>query len=967
MKINTNKTYKRITSSVLAFLMVFSSGGAALENAGINIFGDTIVANATDINSDIAGIITSSCVSSYITETFAYTGCEVQPGFTVTVDGRTLTKDVDYTETYSDNVDVGVASCTITGIGSYSGSVKRTFEITQQSIDDKNVEINVADGQYYADWSGTNNCEPEVIITSPVYDPQIKDSRTMTLVKDADYTVSYSNNTYPGTVAITIKGINNYSGTVTKTLEILEEQTPVVTDISTCTVALPSSVYTYDGTAKTPTVTVKDGSTTLTNGIDYTVTYQNNINVGTATAIITGEGNYTGTISQTFTITEPEIVDPEPTATNISDMTITLSAENYTYDGNGKEPDVIIKNDSETLIRGRDFLAYYDDNINVGTITVTIIGVGNYEGTVIKTFKINAASINSATATLSTASYTYDGTTKKPTVTVKLGTKTLVNNTDYTVSYKNNTNIGTATVTITAKGNYTGKMTKTFTIYPENVTGIKASSITSNSLELTWNKVKGATDYYVYRYDATAKKWVKLDSAKSNSYKATKLSAGTSHVFAVKAYRTVNDEDVLSKSFTEYNTVTIPSKSSFSTDYTGLYNIKPTWNKVKGVSGYEISIYKDGKWVKSKTTSLSKNFKGLRSHVKYKLRLRTYKEINGKNYYSDYVTKEFWTDSKLKGYYAYNIYTKKNTSSKVIKYMGSGQVVQQKGSPSNGWTKVYIPGTDKKQTGYIRTNNMYYYANLSLTAINQNSYAGGTIAPLGCEETSLASVLKNQYGFNVTKNILIDKYMPMASFKWSDGRYQISVDPNYAFLGSPYHYREPDGNGYGVYAPVIAQSAYKYLRDQNQQDNYQIELHTDYYTGNNPNGIKFDPSKLTLGNTNITGGLDLNGIKAELEKGHNVIVWYNVASYPYVSKTQVLKKGTAYTNSGTGTYKFDWYAHQHTAVITGYDNANKRFIISNVWNNNSSSYTGTTTYINYNTFMNGYTKLGRQSVVVYKK
>lgn len=883
MEINTNKTYKRITASVLALLMVFGSGGAVLEDTGINIFGDTIVANAADINSDIAGIITSSCVSSYTTETFAYTGCEVQPEFTVTVDGRTLKKDVDYTETYSDNVDVGVASCTITGIGSYSGSVERTFEITQQSIDDGNVEINVADAPYYSDWSGKNNCEPEVIITNLVYDPQIDDQRRMTLVKDVDYTVSYSNNTYPGTATITIEGINNYSGTVTKTFEILEKQTPVVKDISTCTATLSTTSYIYDGTAKTPTVTVKDGSTTLVNGTDYTVTYQNNIKAGTATVTITGKGNYTGTLN--------------------------------------------------------------------------------------KTFKINAASISisSATATLSTASYTYDGSAKKPTVTVKNGSATLKNGTDYTVSYKNNTNIGTATVTITGKGNYTGKLTKTFTIYPENVSGIKASSITSNSMKLSWNKVKGATDYYVYRYNTSTKKWVKLGSTKSNSYKATKLSSGTNHVFTVRAYKKVNGKDVLSKSYTGYNAVTIPSKSSFSTDSTGLYNIKPTWKKVSGVSGYEISIYKDGKWVKSKTTSLSKNFKGLRSHVKYKFRLRTYKEINGKNYYSDYVTKEFWTDSKLKGYYAYNIYTKKSTNSRVIKYMGSGQVVQQKGTSSKGWTKVYIPGTDKKQTGYIRTNNMHYYANLGLTAINQNSYAGGTIAPLGCEETSLASVLKNQYGFNVTKNILIDKYMPKASFKWSNGRYQISVDPNYAFWGSPYHYREPDGNGYGVYAPVIAQSAYKYLRDQKQQDNYQIELHTDYYTGNNPNGVKFDPSKLTLGNTNITGGLDLNGIKAELEKGHNVIVWYNVASYPYVSKTQALKKGKKYTNPGNGTYKFDWYAHQHTAVITGYDNAKSRFIISNVWNSNSSNYTGTTTYINYNTFMSGYNKLGRQSVVVYKK
>lgn len=72
--------------------------------------------------------------------------------------------------------------------------------------------------------------------------------------------------------------------------------------ISDCEITLSSVNYTYDGTAKRPTVTVKDGSATLRNGTDYSVSYSNNVNAGTATVTVTGKGNYTGTATKTFTI-----------------------------------------------------------------------------------------------------------------------------------------------------------------------------------------------------------------------------------------------------------------------------------------------------------------------------------------------------------------------------------------------------------------------------------------------------------------------------------------------------------------------------------------------------------------------------------------------------------------------------------------------------------------------------------------
>ena len=91
-------------------------------------------------------------------------------------------------------------------------------------------------------------------------------------------------------------------------------------------------------------------------------------------------------------------------------------------------------------------------------------GTGNYTGSVTKDFTIKPLDISRYSASLSQYSYTSDGTEKCPDVTVTYGDKTLATGTDFTVSYKDNVKEGTATVTITGAGNYTGIINTTFTI-----------------------------------------------------------------------------------------------------------------------------------------------------------------------------------------------------------------------------------------------------------------------------------------------------------------------------------------------------------------------------------------------------------------------------------------------------------------------------------------------------------------------
>ena len=124
---------------------------------------------------------------------------------------------------------------------------------------------------------------------------------------------------------------------------------------------------------------MKDGSTPLVLGTDYTVEYKDNVNVGTATVTVTGHGNYSGTASKTFTITEAD-------AEQKFDMALTV--DKLVYDGSGQEPGVIVKDGDDVLEKDKDYTLSYEDNINTGTGKVIVTGIGNYSGTLEMTFTI---------------------------------------------------------------------------------------------------------------------------------------------------------------------------------------------------------------------------------------------------------------------------------------------------------------------------------------------------------------------------------------------------------------------------------------------------------------------------------------------------------------------------------------------------------------------------------------------------
>lgn len=229
----------------------------------------------------------------------------------------------------------------------------------------------------------------------------------------------------------------------------------------------------YTGKALTPTFNVyyqetkSSSAKVLVKNTDYTVTYSNNISVGIGRVTVTFTGNYEGTtLTDTFTITNGTLL----TAAN---TIISGVNDTYDYTGYAIKPTVYVTYRSgytskvltqSTTTRTYDYKVDYSSNISAGTATITITGQGEYAGTVTKTFAIKY-NLSNATVTATPSTYLYDGKEKKPLVSVKVGYM-VVPASNYDVAYSNNTNTGTAAVTVTAKkyGNAIGSNSTYFTI-----------------------------------------------------------------------------------------------------------------------------------------------------------------------------------------------------------------------------------------------------------------------------------------------------------------------------------------------------------------------------------------------------------------------------------------------------------------------------------------------------------------------
>ena len=416
-----------------------------------------------------------------IDKRYTYTGESIKPEIRVYDSGKLLNQNVDYTISYANNINVAENTAvkapmvTVKGKGNYTKSITKCFDILPKSIGTET--FTQADGITVA--VGDKAYTGKSVISKPT----VKYGK-LTLKENKDYTVSYSEDTVnPGTVDVTISAIEgngkNYVGMIKTSYRIygknLDFSKIVVNKLSSKTytgreILLDSDeLQVYADSKKSILLTEFDEET---GEGDYTVEYQNNKNVGTATVIIRGTGTYAeygNSKSVTFKITPKALTQD---MFDVADMV---------YTGAAVKPEVAMT-DGGVPVDAANYTVSYSNNTNVAAATdkkapsATIKGKGNYAGTVnvpfnITPLKLTENELDIVIPDIKDNGKTIAASNIKPVVKyanpVTGKTVTLKSGTDYTVDFTRDTGSIVQTAKIVLKGNYKndGDISEEFKIY----------------------------------------------------------------------------------------------------------------------------------------------------------------------------------------------------------------------------------------------------------------------------------------------------------------------------------------------------------------------------------------------------------------------------------------------------------------------------------------------------------------------
>ena len=433
--------------------------------------------------------------------TYAKTSEELETKLGVVVkDGDVvLEKGKDYEVSFPDGIEVGNAKITITAINKetdqkYYGSVTKTFKITGTLL--KNVaKVNPTGWVNVAIDPISGKAEQDAGVAVLVQ----KSSNSPVLTQD-DYTVSYSNNTKPGTATVTFTGKGEYTGTLTKTFKVTAIAWKAA-DLGNDLKVTVSGTVPFSKKGAQPAVTVTYRGKNLTAGKDYKVTYNNNKAVTTASTAtnkkpsvtITGMGMFSGAIKNAaeFTIEKANL--------ETAGITVTVRDAVYSEQKESLKSKPVVKEaDGTILVMGsnKDYTVTYQAKVNnqwvdldepdavlsAGDsikVVVEAVPSSNYEGSTYKEYKIVKASILNATIIAKAQTYTGKAITldENDISKARIGKKNLTYGVDYVIvsdSYEKNVNKGNATVTIKGIGDYGDEKKITF-------------RITSSGMRWWWN------------------------------------------------------------------------------------------------------------------------------------------------------------------------------------------------------------------------------------------------------------------------------------------------------------------------------------------------------------------------------------------------------------------------------------------------------------------------------------------------
>ena len=456
----------------------------------------------------------------------------------VKYNNKLLVKNSDYT--YSISHVESKIEVTVTGVGEYGGSVLNTIDMDDVPLSEvKNLS---------AECTGIGcvklSFEEPTLLEGfeQTYDIYCDDILLAENQKAGTY--EYNELTAGNHVfKVVAKREDKVSNGVTIDVDIQGK------DLTECSLNVEKVPLAFNGKEQTVPFTVTDGDIQLEENVDFTASYKNNIDAGTATLIVTGIGSYEGELTAKFQIDTVDITSDVVTK-DYSNVSV-----QYEYKKMEIQPIVKMKQGDYNLSSMKDFEVEYVNNMNPGTAKITLRGIGNYTGTITKEFTINKRTM--ANASVKTK---FENNQLVVTVNVPDNGRTLESNIDYTYTAVTDAT-GKITITITGIGNNCegtivtvieaadnpNRPVPTTTAAPKKVTVKKAAikkavNKKGKKVKLSWKKVSGASGYNV-RYALSKKKLkkAKIKKIKKNkvSYTIKKLKKKT-YFIQVRAYKVVD-------------------------------------------------------------------------------------------------------------------------------------------------------------------------------------------------------------------------------------------------------------------------------------------------------------------------------------------------------------------------------------------------------------------------------------------
>ncbi len=449
---------------------------------------------------------------------------------------------------------------------------------------------------------------------------------------------------------------------------------------------------------------------------------------GNVTALKTGTGYVTVTASANGYDSVSKDVKIVVSKKSLNNGLLTLSETSYVYDGTYKKPAATVTLDGKVLQAGKDYTISYRNNLNVGVATVIATGMGDYTGYTSKNFTITKRAMAGGTVSVA-SSVSFTGSNITPSVTVKAAGRTLTSGTDYTVSYSNNKNVGTASVYVYGKGNYSGTLSAKFDIVPakqqiqkletrykgfyidwaqkgsatgydvgysvnSNMSGAVSKHLTANKPDtLTVSGLTGNKTYYVRVRSYTNRNgkvyygaWSDVKSIKTANNDITKatVSGISTKAFTGKAITqnvTVKVGSTVLKNGTDYTvsysnnkkvgkaTVKITGKGKYGGVITKTFKINPAkqeiqkltakskaffvdWAQKGSATRYEIQYATNSKFTGAKKVTITNNktdkttVSKLSANKKYYVRVRSYTTVGGTKYYGAWSATKTVTTKK---------------------------------------------------------------------------------------------------------------------------------------------------------------------------------------------------------------------------------------------------------------------------------------------------------------------------------